>query len=275
MTNKYDFSLDLYRSHNLDIANLSDESLFAHFLRNLGDRRIYAKTEKTVEFLSMRWLRGDGIEIGAGVRPTPLYGNARTSLSDCDNSHIFGGDTVDITGFIDGPDFWREHQDKYDFSIASHVLEHVDSFLQAVDNLIKITRSDGIIYITLPDINFLRDKEWIPYYDFEHHIEEYSHPHYNTELHDNAFIEYIKSCDNNKAKESIHAHISDQYLDRVRRGNITSSERFMHHKHSYDFNGWLDILYKSKTFFSNKLQFVDAQYGHERMDCHFVFQVKK
>ena len=96
MPNRYDFSIDLYRSYNIDLAHLSDEALFAHFLANQGDRRIYAKTDSTIDFLSMRWLRGNGLEVGAGAHPTPLYGNARASLSDCDDSYAFGGGMVNI-----------------------------------------------------------------------------------------------------------------------------------------------------------------------------------
>ena len=277
LTSKFDFSLDVYRSHNLDIAKLSDEALVAHFLGNQGDRRVYAKTDNTAEFLSMRWLRGDGFEVGAGAHPTPLYGNARALLSDCDDSHAFGGERVDIAGSIDDPAFWRDKEDNFDFVIASHVLEHVDSLLLALANLLKITRNNGIIYIVLPDILFLHDKEWMPYYGFEHHIEEYNHPHHNDDLHDNVVIEYIKSksCDKNKVNKAIHAQISDRYLASVQGGNIPETDRFMHHKHNYDFNGWLYTLHQSISFFSNRMQFVDSRYGHERMDCHFVFQVKK
>ena len=275
MPNRYDFSIDLYRSYNIDLAHLSDEALFAHFLANQGDRRIYAKTDNTIDFLSMRWLRGNGLEVGAGAHPTPLYGNARTSLSDCDDSYAFGCEIVNITGSIDDPDFWRDKENNFDFVVASHVLEHVDSLLLAIDTLIKITRNNGIIYVTLPDMLFLHDKEWMPHYNFEHHIEEYNHPHINDEFHDKVFIEYIKSCENRKAAESIHAHLSDRYLASVRTGNIAKSDRFMHHKHNYDFNGWLDIFHHSINFFSNRIQFVDTRYGHERLDCHFILQVNK
>lgn len=275
MPNRYDFSLDLYRSYNLDLAHQSDESLFAHFLANQRDQRVYAKTDNTVEFLSMRWLRGDGFEVGAGAHPTPLYGNARALLSDCDDSHAFGGERVDIAGSVDDPDFWRDKEDNYDFVVASHVLEHVDSLLLAIDNMLKITRHNGIIYITLPDINFLHDKYWMPFYDFQHHIREYNHPKENLELHNNAVLDFIKSSDDATTKESIHATFSDEYIESISNGYIPEAYRFMHHKHNYDFGGWLDILHQTKKFFSNRIKFVDARYGHERMDCHFVFQVTK
>lgn len=275
MPNRYDFSLDLYRSYNLDLAHQSDESLFAHFLANQRDTRVYAKTDNTVEFLSMRWLRGDGFEVGAGAHPTPLYGNARALLSDCDDSHAFGGERVDIAGSVDDPDFWRDKEDNYDFVVASHVLEHVDSLLLAIDNMLKITRHNGIIYITLPDINFLHDKYWMPFYDFQHHIREYNHPKENLELHNNVFLDFIKSSDDATIKESIHANLRDEYMESIVNGYIPETYRFMHHKHNYDFSGWLDILHQSKNFFSNRIKFVDARYGHERMDCHFVFQVTK
>lgn len=281
MTNKFDFSLDVYRSYNSDLSHLSDESLFEHFLCNKGDRRIYTKTDNTVEFLSMRWLRGDGLEVGAGSRPTPLYGNARVSLSDCDDSHTFGGERVDIAGSIDNPDSWQDKKDNYDFVVASHVLEHVDGLLLAIENFLKITRNDGIIYITLPDIAFLHDKHWMPFYAFEHHICEYNNPRENLELHDKAYIDYFKQSQKHsddyqdKTKKSMHAIIMDKCIDSIRNGYIPEAYRFLYHKHNYDFNGWLDFFQKSISFFSNKMQFVDARYGHERMDCHFVFQVKK
>lgn len=275
MTNRYNFSLDLYRSYNLDLAHLSDDALFAHFLANQGDCRIYAKTDATVELISMRWLRGNGFEVGAGAYPTPLYGNAQVSLSDCDDSHAFGGDTVAISGSIDDPDFWRDKEDRYDFVVASHVLEHVDSLLLALDNLIKITINNGKIYIVLPDINFLYDKEWMIPFNFEHHIDEYNHPQKYKELHDALFVDYIMSVDDKTAINSIHANLSERYLASVRGGHIPDKERFMHHKHTYDFDGWLAILQQSKGFLSNRIKFIDVRYGHERFDCHFVFQVTK
>jgi SAM-dependent methyltransferase len=223
----------------------------------------------------MRWLRGDGFEVGAGAHPTPLYGNARALLSDCDDSHAFGCERVDIAGSIDNPDFWRDKEDKYNFVVASHVLEHVDSLLLALDNLIRITLNNGIIYIVLPDINFLYDKEWMKLFNFEHHVDEYNHPKKYKELHNALFIDYIRNVDDHKVINSIHASLSDRYLASVRGGHIPEAERFMHHKHNYDFNGWLDIFYQSKNFFSNRIKFVDARYGHERMDCHFVFQAEK
>lgn len=223
----------------------------------------------------MRWLRGNGFEVGAGAHPTPLYGNARVSLSDCDDSYAFGGERVDIAGSIDDPDFWRDKEDKYHFVVASHVLEHVDSLLLALDNLIKITSNNGVIYLVLPDITFLYDKEWMKPFNFAHHIDEYNHPKIYKELHDTLFIDYIRTIDDHKAMKTIHASLNDRYLASVRAGHIPEAERFMHHKHNYEFNGWLEILNQSKGFFSNRIKFVDCRYGHERMDCHFVLQVTK
>ncbi|SRR6266404_54356 len=88
MTNE--FSPDVYRNYNLDLRHLTDSELREHFQKYPHERRIYG-TSTTVETLSMRWLRGNGVEVGAGAKPTPLLGDARVQMCDCDGTLVFGG----------------------------------------------------------------------------------------------------------------------------------------------------------------------------------------
>jgi SAM-dependent methyltransferase len=268
MTNR--FSPDIYRNYNLDLRHLTDSELLEHFHKYPHERRIYGNTSTTIETLSMRWLRGNGIEVGAGANPTPLFGDARARLSDCDETLAFGGNRIDVQYSIDDPEFSRQNRARYDFAIASHVLEHADSFLRAVENLLLITRAGGVVYIVLPDINFLLDKNWLPNFDFEHHITEYHKPLTHANLHDRL---YISGSGEGILHTNQVAHLSKKYQAAVLSGHIPADQRFLHHKHNYGFNDWLGILHLTQGFFRGKFAFLDVRYGHERSDCHFVLGV--
>jgi len=149
------FSADVYRASNLDLRGMSDAQLRAHFAASRHEPRLFGPTPDTVNFMSMRWLRGRGVEVGAGGSPTPLYGPTTTLQADCDPGLAFGGRTLDMPGSIDDPRFAQQAEGRFDFSIASHVLEHADSFIRSVDNLVTLVRPGGVAYIVLPDIAFL------------------------------------------------------------------------------------------------------------------------
>jgi SAM-dependent methyltransferase len=264
------FSAAFYRRYNLDLQHLTDAELLLHFQAHPEERRLHGATDSTVEHLSMRWLRGRGCEVGAGANPTPLYGNAHVEMTDCDEDLAFGGNRIDAKYSIDDPDFARLKLGRFDFAVASHVLEHADSFLRALDHLLLVTKSGGVVYIVVPDINFLMDKNWLPRFEFAHHVDEYKNPFIHADLHDRLYI-------NGSGAGIWHtneiAELTPEYRTAVAAGRIPKEQRFLHHKHNYSFNDWLDIFEKAQKFFSNRFCFVDARYGHERLDCHFVLEV--
>jgi hypothetical protein len=48
------FSADVYRACNLDLRDLSDDQLRAHFRANGHEARLFGPTVDTVRFISMR-----------------------------------------------------------------------------------------------------------------------------------------------------------------------------------------------------------------------------
>lgn len=262
------FSPEIYRRYNFDLSDMTDEELAEHFRLHQHEPRIHAAASSTVEALSMRWLRGDGIEIGAGARPTPLYGNATVLKSDSDRQLTFGGDAIDIQAAIDDPQFAAAHRGRFDFAVASHVLEHADSFLRAVETMLSITRADGIVYIVLPDMNGGRDKDWIPDFDFVHHLDEYRDPLVHAGLHDRLFVE-----GNAMRHPENYANAMHVYEQMVASRKVAPNLRFLYHKHSYAFDGWLRLFIAAQDFFAQRFRLVDVRFGHERSDCHFVLKV--
>jgi len=271
MTNKI-FDTTIYKKYNKDLEALTDDALLNHFLHFQNEPRIYGVTHSTTEFLSMRWLRGSGIEFGAGSYPTKLYGNATSIEADSDPNLLFRGKKVDKLLSIDASSF-LELENHFDFSIASHVLEHADSFLKAIENLILITKNGCYIYLVLPDIRYLYDFLWMPYFSFSHHEEEYLHPLLHAKEHDLNFI----SSQNLEIKQNdnMHAILPDKFLKELIAGEISPEHRFLCHKHNYDFQGWINLLFQTKNFFKNQFSIEDIRYGYERQDCHFILKVTK
>ncbi|MBI3442006.1 MAG: hypothetical protein HY052_09460, partial [Proteobacteria bacterium] len=138
-----DFNPSVYKQLNQDLReqNWSDEELFRHFLQHgNSEHRTYAEVNSTLDRLSMKHLRGQGVEIGAGKSPTPLFGNAECVYADIASHTIF--DSSDYSGdklLININTVSRRPNDesveKWDFVIASHVLEHCDSIFHGLRNI--------------------------------------------------------------------------------------------------------------------------------------------
>lgn len=268
------FDVAVYRSANLDLraAGHSDEALRSHFLEHgYKERRIFGPTGSAVEYLSMRWLRGQGVEIGAGNNPTRLFGDAAVVMADFDPDLSFGGSHFDLRVSIDDPDMPRIIGRQFDFAVASHVLEHSDSILRSLSNLANVVRSGGIVYVILPDIRQLDDANWMPNFDFAHHITEFTDPLDYAKLHDDLFFAQLGP---DIGGGNAIADFMPEYRAAVNSGNIPQHWRFMHHKHNYTYGDWLELMVDARRFLNGAFEIEDARYGLDRHDCHFVLTVK-
>jgi len=117
---------------------------------------------KTIrEDVGLRYLKGNGIEIGALDYPLRLPRGARVryvdhldaaSLRMTYSSTLRAGrplvapDVVDdgarLASFADG---------SLDFVVANHMLEHVEDPIAALEHQLRVLRPGGILYLTLPD----------------------------------------------------------------------------------------------------------------------------
>ncbi len=174
-----------------------------------------------------------GIEIGAGRFPTELFGDAAAINADIDSGDLFGTDAVKHRLSIDDP-VPAALQGRFDFVIASHVLEHADGIIRAVENLLDLSRPDGTIYIVVPDIRFLIDAAWMPYFDLAHHADEYRNPGKYNAMHDQIVLAHMRS----QIATASPGHMvsggqvrGDDILRLVEEGE-GGANRFMSHKHT-------------------------------------------
>lgn len=248
-----EFDPAVYCKQNPYLSGLSDVELSAHF-SGLGylERRCYANFEDDHDRFSMRWLRGKGIEIGAGTSPTPLFGDATTTLADVDPSLAFGGSRYDHLCSLDDPQLIeRLGLGTFDFAIASQVLEHVASILRGFKNLIDLVKPGRIVYLALSIKEYLQDYHWMPHLLFEHHVND---PLKIAHHHDGLITGY--------RGQPYHSG----------RPQIPQNERFLHHKHNCVRHNWTALLMRSPEFLGTSARLVDSCVGRQRQDCNFMLQ---
>jgi SAM-dependent methyltransferase len=269
------FDPEIYRANSLDLAHLDDLALHDHFEHvGFAEPRIFGRTETTSQYLSMKWLRGDGIEIGAGRYPIELFGKAEAINADIDSGALFGTAAVQHRLSVDDP-VPAALSGRFDFAIASHVLEHADGLIQAVQNLLDLVRPDGTVYIVVPDVRFLVDVEWMPRFDFAHHMEEYREPGKYNAMHERLAHDHMRR---NSATASAGQQLvnggqvhGDDVIKLLNDGEGGKS-RFMNHRHTYDPDGWLGLFVDIQRFLPKRFTFLETRYGMERSDCHFVLR---
>ena len=287
--NDFPFSAKVYRQSSTDLAqlNLSDAELEVHF-ETIGksERRLFALTDTTSEYLSMRWLRGNGIEIGAGGSPTPLFGNSNIVYADIEGGEgIFDAENVTIKYSIDKP-APLELCGQFDFAVLSHVLEHSDGVIAALKNLFNLLKPDGIAYITVPDRRFLLDAEWMPEFPIEHHLDEARYPGMYDRSHDQEALASLRrheEISNPSGDQQVFHDPSltdgkkSQHPDfrlLLAQASHDNPYRFAVHKHTYSLDGWCKLMNSVQPILGNVFEIEEVRYGTERQDCHFILRKK-
>jgi predicted SAM-dependent methyltransferase len=177
-------------------------------------------------FASHRFIRGQGLEIGALHDPLPTFHHAvvryvdslgaeerrRTYPEVADQSQV----KVDL---IDDIERLTQIADaSVDFVIANHVLEHCHNPIAALHTMLRVIRKDGVIYFSVPDKRFTFDRERaITAYqhlvrDFREGSVAYDREHYLewcAKVH-NQPGEALSDAELERAHPNIHFHVWTQ-----------------------------------------------------------------
>jgi ubiquinone/menaquinone biosynthesis C-methylase UbiE len=92
-----------------------------------------------------KYLHGKGLDIGGG--PDPL---------------VVKEGSVDVWDLSNGDGMLLDTipNNKYDFVYSSHCLEHLKHIETALSNWVRIIKSKGFIYITVPDYETYEKNQW-------------------------------------------------------------------------------------------------------------------
>ncbi len=111
--------------------------------------------------VALRFLRGEGIEIGALDYPlrVPRGAHVRyvdhldeTGLREIHSGTLRGGRPLIVPDVVDdGARLERFADASLDFVVANHMLEHVEDPIAALEHQLRVLRRNGILYLTLPD----------------------------------------------------------------------------------------------------------------------------
>ncbi|WP_050024125.1 methyltransferase domain-containing protein [Verrucomicrobium sp. BvORR034] len=128
-------------------------------------------------FMSIRFLRGKGLEIGALHRPTPTadgvvtkyydYLSAEDNLARCPELAADGNELVHVDYVGDGEKLELIPDDSLDHLIANHMLEHCQDVISTLKVFMSKLKQGGHLFITLPDKRYS--------FDFNRPITPYEH----------------------------------------------------------------------------------------------------
>lgn len=126
--------------------------------RAMRDRLLAEPDFKTVrEDLAARYLRGDGLELGALNLPLRLPAGARVRYVDRkavpeeDWPEMAGQGFAPVDVVDDAQTLATVPDASQDFVVANHVLEHLEDPIAALEAFARVLRPGGIAYIALPE----------------------------------------------------------------------------------------------------------------------------
>jgi predicted SAM-dependent methyltransferase len=115
--------------------------------------------------IAARFLRGEGLEIGALHNPLPVSDHARVRYVDRMTTpdlrrqypELDGKPLVDVDVVDDGERLASVPDASVDFVIANHFLEHCQDPIGALGTMFRVVRPGGIVYLAIPDKRFTFD----------------------------------------------------------------------------------------------------------------------
>jgi predicted SAM-dependent methyltransferase len=117
--------------------------------------------------LATHHLRGEGLEIGALHQPLTVPSEAtvryvdRLTVEELREHYpeLAQYDLVEPDLIDDGERLSSVSDSSVDFVIANHFIEHCEDPIGALSNLLRVTRTGGIVYMAVPDKRRIFDRE--------------------------------------------------------------------------------------------------------------------
>ncbi|MBE9144028.1 methyltransferase domain-containing protein [Planktothrix mougeotii] len=177
-------------------------------------------------FFANRYLQGNGIEVGALNHPLEVPASAHVKYVDRMSvpnlrkhySELENADLVPVDIIDDGEFLGTLEDETQDFVIANHFIEHCQNPILTIQNLLRVIRKEGILYLAVPEKQYCFDRDR-PVTAIEHLLKDYYEgPEWSRQYHYEEWVELVeKEKDETKAQWmvkqlmkqdlSIHFHV--------------------------------------------------------------------
>jgi len=154
------------------------------------------------DFLAQQYLRGSGLEIGALTAPckvpegtTVIHVDSKTTeeLAQYYSQETHGHTMVHVDLVTDGQTLAGIESGSQDFAIANQVLEHLENPLLALENMLRVVKPGGVVFLSLPDKRHTFDAGR-PVTPYEHILEDYRQgPEKGRETHYREWLELVEN----------------------------------------------------------------------------------
>lgn len=198
------------------------------------------------KWISERWIAGEGIEVGGFHFPFPVVKHkAKVKYIDLLTREqliqkfpeIKNHADIPSTDIIDDGQFLNSITDSsQDFLLSSHHLEHCEVPLIAVDNHLRVLKSQGILFYAIPNMRrtFDQHREVTP---LDHLIDEYE--------------DYYDLVDEGLWENHLREHFNEYFLnvdhladekERKKRTELALLEKDNVHFHTWDIQSWTQFV---------------------------------
>ena len=171
------------------------------------------------------YLKGQGIEIGALHNPLPVsrhvqvqyvdrmtVAELKTHYPDLAELALVTVDVVD-----DGEQLSAFADASQDFVIANHFIEHCQNPILAIENMLRVLKPDGILYLGIPDKRYTFDLTR-PVTSIDHLLRDYREgPDWSREDHFKEWAKFVclkYTDDSNPGDTSRINHEAHHYMEK-------------------------------------------------------------
>ncbi len=139
------------------------------------------------------FVRGSGIEVGAGSRPFPIPAGVQCYYGDVRDAgqltEYFGTDRVTVSGEIDAQTMANVPLASQDFIISAHVIEHLWNPIGAIEAAVSRLKPGGHFLLVVPELTATWDR-MRPSTTLEHMLADWKDGGEGTRLQ--AYIEHTR-----------------------------------------------------------------------------------
>jgi SAM-dependent methyltransferase len=112
--------------------------------------------------LSNQFIKGNGVELGAGDRPYPLPEGATCYYGDVRDKDglatYFKNDASPFDGNLDAQSMAGIQDESLDFAISAHVIEHLFDPIGALRSQLRAVKPQGTVIVVVPEMTMTFDR---------------------------------------------------------------------------------------------------------------------